>query len=277
MNCSARYVSVLVFAASIASAQLPMLPASQAPRNLQGVSFTQNLNAQLPLELTFNDELNNTVRLGQYFQQKPVILALVYFQCPMLCNLELNGLVKTMRHLKLSAGDDYDVLAVSFDPKDNAQLAFAKKEGYLEKYGRAHANSGIHFLTGKEANVKALADSVGFHYSYDPATKQFTHASGIVVLTPEGKASRYLYGIDYPDRDLRLALVEASNHKIGSPVDAVMLFCFHYDPATGKYGLIIANVVRLAGSATVLALGTFVFMMIRRERRNGGLDSWRSA
>jgi protein SCO1 len=266
--------AVLALLPAMALAQ--MIPSGQQPAMLKKVRFDQNLNQQLPLELTFKDETGHTVRLGQYFRYKPVILALVYYQCPMLCNLELNGLAKSMRAIKLSAGEDFDVVTVSFDPRETPHLAFAKKESYLEKYSRKHANEGWHFLTGQEPAIKALADSVGFHYAYDPVGKQFAHASGIIVLTPEGKISRYFYGVEYPPKDLRLGLVEASNNKIGSPVDQLLLYCYHYDPTTGKYGLVIMNVIRALASATALALGTFLVVMFRRERRNGGPDSWRS-
>lgn len=245
----------------------PMLPAGQQPGPLKKVRFDQNLNQQVPLETTFKNEAGATVRLGQYFRQKPVILALVYYQCPMLCNLELNGLAKAMRKISLSAGEDFEVVTVSFDSRETPALAMAKKETYLEKYTRPHAVEGWHFLTGKEENIRALADSVGFHYTYDPISKQFAHASGIIVLTPEGKISRYFYGIEYKPQDLRLGLVEASNNKIGTPVDQLMLFCFHYDPTSGKYGLLIANVLRFAATATALSLFTFLFVMFRRERR----------
>lgn len=269
-----RHLLIPILLAGSALAQ--MIPSGQQPVMLKKVRFDQNLNQQIPLELTFKDESNRTVRLGQYFRTKPVILALVYYQCPMLCNLELNGLAKSMRPLKLSAGEDFDVLTVSFDARETPQLAFAKKESYLEKYSRKHANEGWHFLTGQEPAIKALADAAGFHYAYDPLSKQFAHASGIMVLTPEGKISRYFYGVEYPPKDLRLGLVEASNNKIGSPVDQLLLYCYHYDPTTGKYGLVIMNVVRALASATALALGTFLVVMFRRERRTGGPDSWRS-
>ncbi len=245
----------------------PMVPAGQQPTMFKKVRFDQNLNQQVPLEATFKNEAGMTVRLGQYFRGKPVILALVYYQCPMLCNMELNGLAQAMRNISLSAGEDFEVVTVSFDARETPPLAMAKKDTYLEKYTRPHAVGGWHFLTGKEENIRKLADSVGFHYVYDPISKQFAHASGIVVLTPEGKISRYFYGIVYPPKDLRLGLVEASNNKIGTAVDQLMLFCFHYDPNTGKYGVIISNVLRAAASATVLALGTFLVVMFRRDRK----------
>jgi protein SCO1 len=237
------------------------------PAMVRGVGIDQNLNGQIPLELTFKNETGQPVRLGQYFRQKPVVLALVYYECPMLCDMVLNGLTHSMEGISLDVGKDYEVVTVSFNPKDTWQLAGAKKSNYVEKYQRKGAAEGWHFLVGTEDTVKKLADSVGFHYKYDPISKQFAHASGIMVLTPEGKLSRYFYGIEYKPRDFRLGLVEASQHKIGTPVDAIMLFCFHYDPMTGKYGFVIMNVIRTLGSATIIALGTLLFVLIRRDRQ----------
>jgi protein SCO1/2 len=234
------------------------------PAMVRGVGIDQNLNAQIPLELTFKDETGQIVRLGQYFRQKPVVLALVYYDCPMLCDMVLNGLTHSMEQVSLNLGADFDVVTVSFNPHETWQLAAAKKANYVEKYQRKGATEGWHFLTGEEQAIKKLADTAGFHYKYDPVSKQFAHAAGIMVLTPEGKIARYFYGIEYKPRDFRLGLVEASQNKIGSPVDAILLFCFHYDPMTGKYGIIISNVTRILGSATVLALGALVFVLIRR-------------
>jgi protein SCO1/2 len=243
-------------------------PAQQygLPAIARGVGIDQNLNAQLPLELTFKDETGQTVRLGQYFRQKPVVLALVYYECPMLCNMVLNGLTHSMEQSTLDLGKDYEVVTVSFNPHETWQLAASKKANYVEKYKGKGTVEGWHFLTGQEDNIKKLADAAGFHYKYDPISKQFAHASAIMVITPEGRIARYFYGIEYKPRDFRLGLVEASQHKIGSPVDAIMLFCFHYDPMTGKYGLIITNVIRTLGSATVIALGALLFVLIRRDR-----------
>ena len=247
-------------------------PAQQygLPAMIRGVGIDQNLNAQIPLELTFRDETGQAVRLGQYFRSKPVVLALVYYECPMLCDMVLNGLTHTMEQTTLNLGSDFDVVTVSFNAKETWQLAAAKKANYVEKYKRAGAAQGWHFLTGQEDAIKKLADTAGFHYKYDPITKQFAHASGIMVLTPEGKIARYFYGIDYKPRDFRLGLVEASQNKIGDLADQVLLFCYHYDPMTGKYGAIIQNVTKVLGSATVLALGALVFVLIKR-----GTDSER--
>jgi len=234
------------------------------PAMVRGVGIDQNLNAQIPLELTFKDETGQTVRLSKYFQQKPVVLALVYYECPMLCDMVLNGLTHTMEQISLNLGTDFDVVTVSFNPKETWQLAAAKKGNYVEKYQRKGAAEGWHFLTGEEDAIKKLADTAGFHYKYDPITKQFAHASGIMVLTPTGRIARYFYGIEYKPRDFRLGLVEASQNKIGTLADQFLLFCFHYDPMTGKYGSIIQHVTEVVSSATVLALGTLLFVLIRR-------------
>jgi protein SCO1/2 len=256
--------------ASMASAQQFGLPASSLPAMVQGVGIDQNLNAQIPLELQFKDENGQVVRLGQYFREKPVVLALVYYECPGLCDLILNGLTHTMQQTTLNVGSDYEVVTVSFNPKETWQLATAKKANYIEKYDRPGAKEGWHFLTGDAASIKSLTETVGFHYNYDPISKQFAHASAIMVLTPEGKIARYFFGIEYKPRDFRLGLVEASANKIGSPADRVLLFCYHYDPTTGKYGMAITQVTRALGTATVLLLGGFVFIMLRRERHSQG-------
>jgi protein SCO1 len=255
--------------AGAAQAQLPPRPAI-----IRSVGIEQKLTQQVPLELTFQDETGQVVRLGSYFRQKPVVLALVYYECPMLCNLILSGLGHGIEQLTLNPSSDFEIVTVSFNPAETWKLAAAKKANYVEKFqDKKGIAEGWHFLTGKEENIKALAESVGFHYAYDPKTKQFAHASGIMVLTPEGKISKYFYGIDYNPRDLRLGLVEASNHKIGSPADELMLYCFHYDPSTGKYGFVIMNVIRALGSATVVALGTLLFVLIRKERQKlGGME-----
>jgi protein SCO1 len=261
----------VTFAASAGAQQFGL------PAMVRGVGIDQNLNAQIPLELTFKDETGQVVRLGQYFRQKPVVLALVYYECPMLCDMVLNGLTHSMEQVTLNLGGDFDVVTVSFNPRESWQLAAAKKANYVEKYQRTGAVQGWHFLTGDEDHIKKLADTAGFHYKYDPVTKQYAHASGIMVLTPDGKISKYFYGIEYKPRDLRLGLVEASQNKIGTFADQVLLFCFHYDPMTGKYGPVIANVTRILGSATVLALGGLILVLLRRERHAAHLETGRSA
>lgn len=253
--------SALVFlSASLAFAQAPLI--------LRNVGITQKMNAQVPLDLPFQDETGRTVKLGS-FLGKPVILALVYYQCPSLCNLVLNGVIRAVRDLKMSAGNEFDVVAVSFDPHEIPEMAAAKKQAYLKDYARASSENGWHFLTGPEASSRSLADSVGFHYSYDALSNQYAHASAIVILTPEGRVARYFYGIDYPERDVRLGLEEASEGRISSAVDQVLLYCFHYDPSQGKYGLAIMNAIRLGGVITVICLVGFMFIMFRRDFRTG--------
>jgi protein SCO1/2 len=237
------------------------------PAVLKDVGIDQHLNEQLPLEVTFRDETGARVRLGDYFGQRPVILALVYYECPMLCTLTLNGLVGALKSLAFSAGREFDVLAVSFNPAETAALAAAKKQTYLASYGRADTAHGWHFLTGDEAAIARLAQAVGFRYTYVPAQQQYAHAAGITLLTPQGRIARYFFGVEFAPRDLRLGLVEASHNQIGSPVDQLLLYCFHYDPATGTYSAAALNIVRLGGGLTVVALGGFLVVMFRRERQ----------
>jgi protein SCO1/2 len=239
----------------------------ELPPVLRSVGFDQRLDKQVPLELTFKDETGRPVRLQEYFDSKPVILVLAYYRCPMLCTEVLNGLVRALMDVSLTVGKDFNVLTVSFDPREPPALAAAKKKTYLERYGRPGAEEGWHFLTGEEGPIQRLTEAVGFRYTYDDRYDQFAHASGIMVLTPGGKISRYFYDVKYSPRDLRLGLVEASANRIGSPVDQVLLFCFHYDPAEGKYGPAVMNFVRLGGVVTLLALGWFFAAMWRQERR----------
>ena len=234
------------------------------PKALNEVKIEQKLNEQLPLDLTFRNEQGETVRLGDYFGKKPVVLSLVYYQCPMLCNQVLNGMVTSFKVLNFKPGEEFEVVTVSFDPLETAELARSKKStyvNYLPVAKRGPAANGWHFLTGDQENIRRLTDAIGFHYYFDAATDQFAHGSAIYVATPQGKLSHYFYGIDYSPKDLRLSLVEASANKIGSPVDQLLLYCYHYDPATGKYGAVIMNIVRLAGIGTLVAIGImFVFM-----------------
>lgn len=231
------------------------------------VGIDQKLGAQVALELTLRDEHGRTVRLGDYFHSQPVVLTLVYFRCPMLCNQVLNGVLKTSQAVPLEMGRDYQVISVSIDPKETPEMAADKKEQYVKRYRRGGAADGWHFLTADQATIDSIAETVGFRYQYDPRTDQYAHGSGIMVLTPDGHLSRYLYGIDYHPTDLRLALVESSAGSIGSPVEQFLLLCYHYDPATGKYGFLIHRVIQLAGSATVLGLGVFLVRMYRQERQ----------
>jgi protein SCO1 len=239
------------------------------PKGLEGVGIDQKLDQELPLNVQFRDEAGRTVPLGSFFHGKPVLLAPVYYRCPMLCTQILNGMVSALKAVSFDPGRDFEVVAFSFDPKDTPETAAAKRENYLKRYGRPNTANGFHFLTGDEANIQALTEAIGFHYRYDPHTDQFAHASGLMLATPEGRLSRYFYGVEYSPRDLRLGLVEASAHKIGTPVDAVLLFCFHYDPATGKYGAVAMKSLRAAGAAFVLVCGSFLFVAWRRDSRRG--------
>jgi protein SCO1/2 len=234
---------------------------------LREVGIDQKLGAQVPLDLVFSDETGQTVTLGRYFGAKPVVLALVYYECPMLCTMVLNGLVGSLEGIPFSIGRDFDVVVVSFDPGETPALAAEKKRQYVRRYGRAGAEPGMHFLTGRESSIKALTGAVGFRYAYDQAIDQFAHPAAVTVLTGEGRVSRYLFGIEFAPRDFKLALIEAADRKIGTVVDSVLLFCYHYDPETGTYGLVVMNLVRLAGALTVVVLGASIFISLRRERR----------
>ena len=245
-------------------------PSTGLPKALSEVRIEQKLDQQLPLDLVFRDESGQQVKLGQYFGQKPVVLAFVYYDCPMLCTQVLNGMVTSFRVLPFQIGNEFDVVTVSFDPRETSALAAAKKKVYLDylpEKMRAGANSGWHFLTGDQASITQLTDAAGFHYRWDEETKQFAHASAIMVTTPHGKLSRYFYGIEYAPRDLRLGLIESSANKIGSPVDQLLLYCYHYDPATGKYGAAIMRVMRIAGVLTILGILAMLLLLKARNPR----------
>jgi protein SCO1/2 len=276
-KCGKRHAMLASLAAAAAflllapggAAQLasdPMQSAGVRPELLKQVSIDQKLNQSIPLNLTFRDENGARVALQQFFGKKPVILTLVYYNCPNLCTQVLNGVESGLKELPLDIGKQFDVVTISIDPTESHVLAKVKQEMYVGMYGRPGAAQGWHFLTGDEPEIKQLADAVGFHYAYDPATKQFAHYSAILLLTPEGKISRYFYGIQYPARDLRLGLVEASEGKIGTAADQILLFCYHYDPATGKYGLLISHLIQAGGALTVLILGIAILFLFRGER-----------
>ena len=237
------------------------------PGALEGVGIDQKLNQQVPLNLQFRDEFGRTLPLSTYFHGKPVLLALVYYRCPMLCTQILNGTIGALKAVSLEPAKDFEVVSVSFDPKDTYELAASKKQMYMRRFARTGSSNGFHFLTGDEANIKALTNAVGFHYKYDPATDQFAHASGIMILTPEGKLSKYFYGVEYSPRDVRLGLVEASQNKIGNLADEALLFCYHYDPTTGKYGAVAIDFLRLAGAAFVLLGAAWMLIAWRRDVR----------
>ena len=241
--------------------------ADPRPPMLRDVGIDQRLGQGLPLDAIFQDELGRTVRLGQYFGEKPVVLVLAYYNCPMLCTEVFNGLVSALRVLSFDAGREFQVVAVSFDPRDRPSDAAAKKRAYLAAYGRPGAAAGWHFLAGSQASIERVTEAVGFHYRYDETLGQFAHASAIYVATPRGELSRYFSGIEYAPRDLRLALVEASESRIGSPIDFVLLYCYHYDPKLARYSAAVLNIVRFGGVATVALLSGFLAVMWRRDHR----------
>lgn len=246
------------------------------PEALNRAGFDQKLDAQLPLDAEFRDESGRPVRLGDYFGEKPVLLNLAYFNCPMLCTLVINGVVDAVREVALVPGRDYEILTISFDAREGPELAAAKKANYLKELDRPEAVAGWHFLTGDEAAIRALTEAVGFRFAWDEQSQEFAHASGIMVATPGGRLSHYLYGVVYPPRDVRLALVEASAGRIGSPVDQLMLFCFHYDPVAGKFSAGVMTLVRLGCLATIAATAAFLLIMFHREmgaRRSGKGDA----
>jgi protein SCO1/2 len=266
----------LVLASAVSASAQPSPPMSVPPPGkaatdrlpiLKDVGIDQKLDQQIPLGLTFTDETGTDVRLGDYFTTRPVVLALVYYECPMLCTLVLNGLVGSLEGLTFDAGREFDVVVVSIDPGETPALAAEKRQFFLKRYGRPGLAGGVHFLTGRQAAITQLTSAVGFRYVYDAAIDQFAHPAAITVLTPAGHVSRYLFGIEFAPKDLRLALVEASAGKIGTAVDQALLFCYHYDPESGRYGLAIMNLVRLGGILTVGGIGAFIFLTLRRERR----------
>ncbi len=230
------------------------------------VGIDQHLNAQVPLDLVFTDETGRDVRLGDYFGKRPVVLALVYYECPMLCTEVLNGLTAAIGVLNFEVGREFDVVAVSFNPKEGPELAAQKKANYLKRYGRPQTAAGWHFLTGKEESIRRLTETVGFRYVYLPENGQYAHGAAVEVLTPRGVISRYFYGIEYSPRDLRFGIMEASEERIGSPVDNVLLLCYHYDPNTGTYAAAILRMVRVGGALVLAGLLTFLFVSLRRER-----------
>jgi len=238
-------------------------PANLRPPGLKNVGIEQHLDEQIPPDLAFRDETGKPVHLADYFGRKPVILNLVYYQCPMLCSEVLAGLESALRVLKFNVGQEFDVLTVSFDPRDTPANAAAKKAGILKRYTRANAGEGWHFLTGSQQSIDALTKAAGFQYEYDAKTTQFAHATAIMLLTPEGKIAQYYYGVEFAPKDLRLGIIQASQNKIGTVVDEVLLYCYHYSPDTGKYGAIISRILQLAAGATILVLGTFLVVMFR--------------
>ena len=263
---------LMLFALSLAGqvpAPIPTGPVG-GPPILRDVGIDQHEGDPIPFDAEFRDENGKDVRLAEYFGQKPVILALVYYRCPMLCTMVLNDLTRSMNSLPMTAGDQFTVLAVSFDPNETPELAAAKKQQYLRAYRRPHSEDGWHFLTGQQQSISRLTAAVGFRYAWDAKNQQWAHSSGLVILTPDGRISRYFYGIDYAPNDLRLALAEAGEKKISPSVSTrVLLYCFHYDPSTGKYGLAIMRLLQIGGVLTLMLLGGSVWLTVRRDRRNG--------
>jgi protein SCO1/2 len=241
-------------------------PANVRPPYLTNVGIEQHLDGQIPPDLAFVDDTGRAVKLGDYFGKKPLILNLVYYNCPMLCGEELAGLSSAMKVVKFDIGKEFEILTVSFNPKETPALAAAKKQEYVKRYGRPTAAAGWHFLTGPAESINVLTKAVGFQYQYDESKNQYAHATAIMVLTPQGRISRYFYGVDFPPKDLRMGLVEASEGKIGNAVDQVLLYCYHYDPAAGRYGAVVSNMLKLGGALTVVLLGGLILILIRLDR-----------
>jgi len=278
VNHLGRLATALVTSAALLAAAAPARaqglapddagqPAKAKPGLLKKIGIDQRLHQQVPLDLAFTDETGRDVRLGDYFGKRPVILALVYYECPMLCTQVLNGLVSALGVLTFDAGREYDVVAVSINPKEGPGLAAQKKQAYLDRYKRPQTAAGWHFLTGRQENIQRLAAAVGFRYAFDEEIQQYAHGAGIEVLTPHGVVSKYFYGIEFYPRDLKFGLIEASDERIGTAIDNALLLCYHYDPATGKYGAAAIGAVRIGAVATVLAFLSFLFVSLRRERR----------
>lgn len=272
LSATVLVAALLLMAARPLSAQYMHEPKEALASNtpipiLQEVGIDQRIAQQLPLGLPFRDETGKTVRLGRYFGERPVLLTLVYYQCPMLCSQVLNGVVGGLLPLKLNVGRDFDIVTVSFDPRDTPVVATEKRDTYLRRYGRTGAGKGWHFLTGDPPAIEALTKAAGFRYAWDPKIQQYAHASGVMVATPDGRLSHYFYGIEYAPKDLRLALVESSQGKLGNLVDQVTLYCYHYDPATGKYGAVVMNMLRLGGALTLLILGGYLAVAWQRDLR----------
>ena len=250
----------------------PGITSSTMPRPLREIGFDQNLDQYVPLDVPFRDESGRTVRLADYFGSRPVVLVFAYYDCPMLCTQVINGLSTALNILSLAPGKDFEIVTVSFNPRDTPATASAKKAVYLERYTRDGAARAWHFLSGDEPSIDRLTKAAGFRYVWDAETKQFAHPTGVIVLTADGRLSRYLFGIEYGPRDLRYALVEASAGGVGNAVDTLLLYCYHYDPMTGRYGFVVMRAVRIAGAATVLALVAFIIVMVRKEKRAASLS-----
>lgn len=244
----------------------PGVSSNTMPTALREIGFDQNIDQKLPLDATFRDESGQTVTLGSYYGKRPVLLAFIYYECPMLCTQVLNAMTATISTMSLDAGKDFELVLVGIDPRETPAQAAAKKAEYLRRYKRAGAEAGWHFLTGDDPEIKRVAKAAGFRYAWDEQTQQYAHPTGIIVTTTDGRLARYLFGIEYGPRDLNLSLVEASEGKVGSFADQLLLYCYHYDPMTGRYGIYVMRTLRVAGVATVLLIGTFIVVMVRREK-----------
>jgi protein SCO1 len=273
----ALFVGLAVAAASSARAQMtgaptagykrePGITAATVPAALREIGFDQHLGQPIPLDVLFRDESGSGVRLGQYFSTRPVVLLFAYYDCPMLCTQVINGLSTALGILSLEPGKEFEVVTVSFNPLDTPETARAKKAVYIERYKKPHASEAWHFLTGDQTSIDLLTKAAGFRYAWDAETRQYAHPTGVMVLTPDGRLARYLFGIEYGPRDLRYALVEASAGKVGNAVDTLLLYCYHYDPTTGRYGLVVMRAIRIAAAGTLLLLGGFIVLMIRHEK-----------
>src|SRR5215813_2999201 len=256
------FISPFVFGLR-ASAQ----PAGVRPPVLKDVGIDQLLNNQVPLNLEFRDEDGRTVKLADYFKDKPVVLSLVYYNCPQLCTQVLTGLLGTLRTLPMTPGKEFLSLTVSFDPREKPELAAAKKAEHIKRLGKPEAADGWHFLTGDEPQIQALARSVGFRYVWDPVTQQYAHSSGIIIITPQGKVSRYFFGIEYAPRDLRFGLIDASQGRIGSLADQIILYCYLYDPTRGTYGLVMTRLLRIFASMTIVTLAALILFLRHKEKQ----------
>jgi protein SCO1/2 len=256
----------VLLVAQVAAAADSTVPAREMPGPLQEVGYDQRLGEQLPLDLPFRDEAGREVKLGDYFSRRPVVMIFAYYHCPMLCDLVVQGATGSLKALTLAAGQDFDVVVVSIDPKETPRQAKEAKRDALAHYGRTGTGAGWHFLTGAQQPILELTKAAGFRYVYDKKSNEFAHAAGVMILTPSGRISRYLYGIEYAPRDMRLALVESGEGRIGNLADQVLLYCFHYDPVYGKYSAMTMNILRLAAVATVLGLGLLIVLLKRRER-----------
>lgn len=243
------------------------MTSSAVPAALRSIGFDQHIDRPIPLDVPFRDETGRTVRIGDYFGRRPVVLLFAYYDCPMLCTQVINGLATALNVLSLEPGRDFEIVTVSFNPHDTPRTAQAKKAVYIERYKKPGAAAAWHFLTGDQPSIDRLTKAAGFRYAWDEDTKQYAHPTGVVVLTPDGRLARYLFGIEYGPRDLRYALVEASAGKVGNAVDTLLLYCYHYDPLTGRYGLVIMRAIRAAAAGTVFALGAFIFLMVRKDKR----------